>query len=565
MKSYKNLKIKSKLLLSFSIMALVAIIVGVVGIVCIMRLRNSDEDLFIDNTMSMQELATMYDTFATQRICAANMVIFHTSDPQFAAEEYDALYEKEELFEETFQQFITEIEEPDEQRHFAQIDKLYHGDFANAKENLRQAYLEGDEANMAEFLRIIDDLGAEVSDYLDEGFIINADQAQAKVEANTTQAGTAILVLSLVLGSGAMLAILGSLYLARIIASPMERIMAATSQVSDTGSLVFSQDVVDQIKADGAYSDETGMTARSFASMMDSFIEKAALLQRVADGDLTVVTTKAGEDDTLGNAIEAMVTSLNSMFGGITAAALQVSSGSQQIANGAQMLSEGSTEQAGSIEELSASLSEISTEAQENIKSANDAHDAVELANTQMAGSMVLMGDMHTSMEDITESSNEISRIIAVIEDIAFQTNILALNAAVEAARAGQHGKGFAVVADEVRNLAGKSAEAAKETAGLVQKSLSSVENGNIILEKTSQSINSVAELTQKTGEMVEAISHASKLQGDSISQVNAGVEQITAVVQMNSATAEESAAASEELSGQATMLQSLVERFKLD
>ena len=174
------------------------------------------------------------------------------------------------------------------------------------------------------------------------------------------------------------------------------------------------------------------------------------------------------------------------------------------------------------------------------------------------------MQEMLSAMEDISNSSNEIGKIIKTIEDIAFQTNILALNAAVEAARAGAAGKGFAVVADEVRNLAGKSAEASKNTSSLIEGSLHAVERGTRIANDTAKALDQLTEGVQHVAVTIEQISEASEAQAESVKQVNDGIGQISSVVQSNSATAEESAAASEELSSQAQILKDLVGRFSL-
>jgi methyl-accepting chemotaxis protein len=174
------------------------------------------------------------------------------------------------------------------------------------------------------------------------------------------------------------------------------------------------------------------------------------------------------------------------------------------------------------------------------------------------------MQNLSGAMDEIRVSSGEIGKIIKVIEDIAFQTNILALNAAIEAARAGESGKGFAVVAGEVRNLAAKSAEAAKNTTALIRGSMTAVEKGTDILNETVDSMMRVLEDSAKAVDYVDSISASASKEADAVAAVTREFSKISAVVQNNSATAEESAASSEELSHQAQRLSELVQRFRL-
>ncbi|MDK2942123.1 MAG: methyl-accepting chemotaxis protein [Acetobacterium sp.] len=263
-------------------------------------------------------------------------------------------------------------------------------------------------------------------------------------------------------------------------------------------------------------------------------------------------------------AINDITTQLSSTLSEINAAAEQVENGARQISSGGQGLSQGSTEQASAIEELTASIEEVAEKTKKNAISANQASELTLSVqeNAQLGNGQ--MKKMMAAMDEINNSSKNISRIIKVIDDIAFQTNILALNAAVEAARAGQHGKGFAVVAEEVRTLAARSAEAAKETTGLIEGSINKVVMGNTIADETAISLQTILEKIEEVTGIVSKIAEGSNEQASAIAEITLGIEQVSVVVQTNSATAEQSAAASEELSGQAEMLKQMIGVFKL-
>ncbi len=248
----------------------------------------------------------------------------------------------------------------------------------------------------------------------------------------------------------------------------------------------------------------------------------------------------------------------------IDMSAEQVSSGSEQVSTGAQALAQGATEQASAVEELSATITEISNNAKKNAENSEMAmHQSQESGNLVLESSKY-MEEMVEAMGNISQSSQEIGRIISTIENIAFQTNILALNAAVEAARAGSAGKGFAVVADEVRNLATKSDQAAKATKELIDHSIESVQGGNEIVKKVSDALSRTVDAAGLAMNSLKEITKAVEAEAESIAQVTEGIDQISSVVQTNSATSEESAAASEELSSQASLMKELMAKFKL-
>ena len=290
------------------------------------------------------------------------------------------------------------------------------------------------------------------------------------------------------------------------------------------------------------------------------------VLGEVSEKNLTVGISKEyrGNFVALKDSINGIVKSLNEVMLEINTSADQVASGTQQVSGGSQEISQGATEQASAIEELTTSVTQIAEQTKLNAASANEANKLTNGAKGNAEQGNEQMKAMQQAMADINESSENISKIIKVIDDIAFQTNILALNAAVEAARAGAHGKGFAVVAEEVRNLAARSANAAKETTDLIEGSIRNTEAGTKIADETAEALINIVSGVEKAAQLVGEIASASNEQASAIAQVNNGIEQMSQVVQTNSATSEETAAAAEELSSQAEMLKDMVGQFRL-
>ncbi len=315
---------------------------------------------------------------------------------------------------------------------------------------------------------------------------------------------------------------------------------------------------------------ELGMLAETLRKSMERIEEYVADINRImgelSEGNFNVHTSVPyiGDFKSIELSIDSFTGNISNAFGYIQQAEQRVSGNAEQLSSSSQSLAQGATEQASELEGVYATLDNLSKSAARNVKAAAEAQEGARLTGEQVNVSSRQMDQMVSAMKDITEASQQISRIIATIENIAFQTNILALNAAVEAARAGAAGKGFAVVSDEVRSLATQSDQAAKATKELIENAVGATEKGSHIVDEVSRSLRKTMDLVMESNTAIGQIAEAVQSEAASIAQVTEGLGQISSVVQTNSASSEESAAVSAELFEQVHLLQDQVSRFRL-
>ncbi|MCL2077727.1 MAG: methyl-accepting chemotaxis protein [Oscillospiraceae bacterium] len=561
----RNMRISLKLIISFLIVIALSIGVGGVGIFGMLQINNAGSQMYYMQTIPLSNMAYALEDIQKIRVDVREFLIASMN------EDYDRVTE---LYNETEGYKATVIEEldayrptiiaPEAQAIFSEAYDLLTKDYFNHVTRVVEFAKAGDTD------AILADIAAIGPTYLkiNEEFAYLLD-AKIQAAADNNYANDALFTMMLtiiliVLGAAIAISLFFAIYISAMISKPLQPLTAFLEKAGNTGDITLSQTDIETISHYAKFKDETGSCIRGASSFVKRITDVSEVLSRISQGDLTVDIQLLSENDVMGQSVHNLVKNMNDMFGEINSSSSQVDSGAKQIADGAQSLSQGSTEQAASIEQLSSSVSEIAGQTKVNAEMAEKAASLSEVIKGNAEKGNRQMDEMMEAVRDINTASQNISKVIKVIDDIAFQTNILALNAAVEAARAGQHGKGFAVVAEEVRNLAAKSAEAAKETGDMIQNSMEKAELGSRIASETAVSFTEISQGINESSQIVSEIAKSSKEQSMGISQINIGIDQVAQVVQQNSATAEESAAASEEMSGQSAMLQELISQFKL-
>lgn len=573
----KNFKIKNKLLVVFGSFAVLVLMICAVVSVAVFAQNSRIQKLYSENLQAIQTVGDMKELFQKENVLLRDFLFMDPGDEGYESSAKQ-LEESEDQMHDLFEQYARTISTSQSKAVLEEMEKVYDNDYKWLKIDVK------DLADQKEKEQAINRLltasqnssgdAAAPSDKQTDAVASatpksNSDMVnyfsqlvqlnnQAMQDAMRESKSTSLLLLWI--GIPFVLFALGwifgsILYLTKVIAARIVRIAKAADQIAN-GSVNVSVEVDSR--------DEVGQLAEAFNRMTEGISRQVAVVQTLAEGDLTVTTPPRSDDDAMALALNKTLESLNHLLLAIGNSAAQVDSGASQIAVGAQTLASGSVQQASIVEDLSSFALKVADQAAENTQNVRRAAQYMEDANSSVRDGNARMAQLSGAMNDIGAASGKITKIIEVIENIAFQTNILALNAAVEAAHAGNAGRGFAVVADEVRNLASKSAEAAEQTRELIRHSVDSVAEGCKTAEESAQILRSIEEKAGLVNQIITEVTLSSSQQSSSVEEFTRNLARVSDVVQSNSATAEESAAASAELSAQAAALNKEIGRFRL-
>ncbi len=555
----KNMKVKNKLILFSGIMLALIIWTAAVGMIVANLTNKARADRF--NTYGRGELylCEAFSNFHEVKVHLRNMLFLYGEDnPEERQQEMVLIREKVEEANQNFAEYYELIDSFDQ----TIIDKfdqciVHVNAYKDYVENAIVLVNNGEvDTAIQELLTTgvqtatnAETLLREIIEQMDK----DSDAADQRIEFQVSALLVIMLGICIV---SIIVAIIYCSILTKSITVPIAKLSVASKKLAQGDVEVDCAKISE---------DDLGALLDDFAHMAGNIKEQARVAEMISQGDLTVKVEPRGERDILGRALKKLVTDNNITLGNIAESTKQVTLESGQVAAASQSLAQGSTEQASALEQVSVSMSEIAEHTKNNAAEANEANQLVHNVKEMAVTGNGEMHSMIDAMNDINESSVSISKIIKVIDDIAFQTNMLALNAAVEAARAGEAGKGFAVVAEEVRDLAAKSTAAASETADLIETSISKVNHGTGLVDRTAKSLNEIVLSIDKIVDLISDIASASNNQATAVAQINQAIGQVSQVVQTNSATSEECAAASEELSSQAAALRTLMSSYKLD
>ena len=556
MKKFRDYSISRKILSGFLIITAVMVIVGLVGLAGMLRIAWMDKYIYETKTAPMNDMVYAIESLYKLRSDSREMVIRTGNTKRLGDLEQSYLSGKDSFLNQAAA-YRSSMDSSDSES-LALLDTAVQ-DFNDVYDPAIQECLKSaKKGNQSEALKALSQNEDKIQIIFDNcnTLLTNRMEVIKGINGqNNKVAFLAIITQVVFVLLGGFAAVFLGVRISKMISKPIGEIVGSANRIA-LGHVDVSLESISS-------RDEIGQLANAFNGMVESIRQQVTIAESISLGDFTKEVPLRSEEDVLGIALQKISTSLGHTLLLINTAADQVNTGAGQVSLSAQELASGATEQAATVEELSASITNVARQAEQNEANVRKATIYVKEAGDGVEEINEHMQKLHGAMKDIGTSSEKISSVTKVIEDIAFQTNILALNAAVESARAGEAGKGFAVVADEVRNLATKSSEAAKKTADLIEHSVRTVSEGEKYASAGTLILKTVSEKAQLAVQAIHEIEASSSHQVNAISEINYSLSQVSSVVQNNAATAEESSASSEEMAAQAHMLQQEMGKFK--
>ena len=551
--------IKKRLLKSYGIVIALSVVASVVALIILLNVGNQFSNFYNENyQVTVETWDARYAQLSARSALLSAMVDedLKVTREQMAeaTKQLDAMGNILQEMRKSYTGDVSAIDKIEEDRLAAMeyiddmLEQVAYGQNAKAYGIMKESYVP----------RVND-----IAGLLDEIADKEEADAQKKVAYVKAVLGVVIAVIIIILVVCVVVAMRLGVKIAKSISVPANEIEGAAKKLSEG-----------DLNIDIAYraEDELGRLAESMRAscefMREVITDTDYLLHEIASGNFRVESNHEdvyiGDFKGLLGSIRQLKNQLSSTLTEINESSVQVAMGAEQMAQGAQSLAEGATDQAGAVQELTAMVNGVSELAQKTVVTTKDSYNQAMQFKQEIENGQHEMDNLLAAMERISETSTQIEKIIAEIEDIASQTNLLSLNASIEAARAGEAGRGFAVVADQIGKLAADSAQSAVNTKKMIQQALEEIEKGNEITNRTSETMGKVAAGIDILADSVQEVNGRATDQAESINQVELGIEQISTVIESNSAAAEETSATSEELSAQADRLKGLVEQFTL-
>lgn len=554
----KNMKISGKIALMLSAVVLVAVISLVMIYFGMSEVNQNDDILYQHNMVSVDLMARISTNFQQQRVALRDMVIM-LDDRDAVAELNTTLNQLDVAMNELIAEYENIITKYDiNAESFYSFKLFYEAEFKQTKLGVTRGISGRLYDSAVDTLFIGNSQADKYTETLKKISDDNMSQAFDAVNNNTVIFRRNLISQILVIALSIALTVGVALYLNFSIARPIGRVAKVANIVSQGNMRA------DTSEFDLERHDEVGVLANAVAELVDSFNKQSVTLAAVANGDLSTETPVRGDADMLGKAISSVCDNLNADVREILTASEQVTQGADQVSNASHTLAQGAIEQAAAVEQLSETIVEISHTTRENASMAEKSTALLSNIRSNAIRNNQRMDELMKASEQINDAAANVSKVLKLINSIAFQTNILSLNAAVEASNAGEYGLGFSVVAEEVRALANKTADAARSSAQLISDMMEKSDLGVRIAENTRQDLNGMVDEILESARMAEEIARSSQEQRAGVEQVKVGINQVAHIIAVNSQTADRAAAAAEEMSVQAGNMMRLVERFRL-